>query len=469
MIRKFQFLVLLLTISSVSVGQEKIPERFNQASFFELIKVYHPIALQAQNRVEMGTTQIQEARGGFDPKIQADIAQKYFKGKEYYDYGEGKLKIPTWFGIELEGGYERNQGEFLNPESSVPSAGLWFAGVSVSVGEGLFIDERRASLRSAQAMLNQNIAEKDLMLNNLLLEAGYAYWNWFNSYYTLQISRDALDLANIRFIGVKQSAALGDKPTIDTLESVIQVQNRMLNLNEAELNFKNTTAYLNTFLWKDGLLPLELPDNSIPEFFDPAKLAIENLKITLQLDSSLNAHPELRATQSNMEQLSIERRWVKEQIKPTLDLRYRPITEAAGDNPFSEYSINNYTWGLQFEFPIFLRKERAKLKQINLQLENNNITFENKRVSLAFKATAAKKEFETTMLQIRLYDRTVENSGKLLEGERQLFNGGESSLFMINSRENSFIKAELKMVKLVTNNRKAVLKIQHAIGQLSNL
>ena len=469
MIRKFQFLGLLLTISSVCVGQEKIPERFNQTSFFELVKANHPIALQAQNKVEMGTAQIQEARGGFDPKIQADIAQKYFNGREYYDYGEGKLKIPTWFGIGFEGGYERNQGEFLNTESSVPSAGLWFAGVSVSVGEGLFIDERRASLRTAQAMLNQNIAEKDLMLNNLLLEAGYAYWTWFSSYYALEINQDALDLANVRFIAVKQSAAFGDIPTIDTLESVIQVQDRMLNLNQAQLDFKNATAYLNTFLWKEGLLPLELPDNSIPEIFDPAKLALENLKITLQLDSSLNAHPELRATRSKMEQLSIEKRWVKEQIKPTLDLKYKPITEAIGDNPFSEYSINNYTWGLQFEFPIFLRKERAKLKQINLKLDNNNITFDNKRVTLAFKATAAKNEFETTMLQIRLYDRTVEDYSKLLEGERRLFNGGESSLFMINSREKGFIQAELKMVELVTKNRKAVLRIQHAIGQLSNL
>ena len=96
---------------------------------------------------------------------------------------------------------------------------------------------------------------------------------------------------------------------------------------------------------------------------------------------------------------------------------------------------------MQFEFPIFVRKERAKLKQINLKLQNNEIDLENKRVGLAFKATAAMNVFETTMLQIRLYRQTVNDYGALLEGERQLFNGGESSLFMINSREIGFINA----------------------------
>jgi outer membrane protein TolC len=467
--KTFQLLFLVLLLPTFSFAQENVPERFNQDIFFKLVKKNHPIAIQADMRVEMGVAKILEARGGFDPKIQAEVAQKYFKGKEYYDYGEGKLKIPTWFGVELEGGYERNQGEFLNPESSVPSAGLWFAGVSVSVGEGLFIDERRASLRIAQAMMDLNQAEKDLMMNDLLLDAGMAYWNWFSAYYSLQVNIEALQLANQRFIAVKQSATFGDIPTIDTLESGIQVQNRRLNLNQAELEYKNATAFLNTFLWEDGLVPLELPVNTIPDEFEPEKLASENLKINLQLDSSLNAHPEIRANLSKNEQLSIEKRWVREQIKPTLDLKYKPLTEAVGDNPFSEYSINNYTWGVQFEFPIFVRKERAKLNQINLKLQSNTIDLESKRVNLGFKAQAALNVFETTMLQIRLYRQTVTDYGALLEGERELFNGGESSLFMINSREIGFIKAELKMVELVTKNRLAILKIQHAIGQLSNL
>ena len=83
---------------------------------------------------------------------------------------------------------------------------------------------------------------------------------------------------------------------------------------------------------------------------------------------------------------------------------------------------------MQFEFPIFVRKERANLKQINLKLQKYQIDLENKRVGLAFKATAALNVFETTILQIRLYRQTVNDYSSLLDGEIQLFNRGESSL-----------------------------------------
>ena len=85
---------------------------------------------------------------------------------------------------------------------------------------------------------------------------------------------------------------------------------------------------------------------------------------------------------------------------------------------------------------------------------------------LGFKAIKAKNEFETTQNQLVLYRKTVGDYRGLLSGERDLFNGGESSLFMINSREQGYIKAELKMVELVTKNRLAILKINHALGKL---
>ncbi len=85
---------------------------------------------------------------------------------------------------------------------------------------------------------------------------------------------------------------------------------------------------------------------------------------------------------------------------------------------------------------------------------------------LGFKAIKAKNEFETTQSQMILYEKTVEDYRGLLSGERNLFNGGESSLFMINSRELGYIKAELKMVELVTKNRLAILKINRALGKL---
>ena len=250
------FTLIFSGLSLVSLAQAD-SSVLSFESFISLVKNHHPVALQAEIKAEMGLANLRSARGNFDPKLQADLAQKYFEDKEYYDLGEGKLKIPTWFGIELEGGYERNEGQFLNPENTVPASGLWFAGISVPVGEGLFIDERRASLRKAQAMVKQNEAERDALLNELLMNAGYAYWDWFNAYYNLKIYEEALVVTQQRLDAVKLGAELGDRPDIDTLEAGIQQQNRELNLQQAQLEYRNATAFLSIYLWQEGVIPVE--------------------------------------------------------------------------------------------------------------------------------------------------------------------------------------------------------------------
>ena len=331
--RYFVLFVICLPFQLFSQNGESTV--FSLDSFLNVVKNNHPLAIQANLQVEKGAASLQTARGAFDPKLQADIAQKYYKGVEYYDLGESKLKIPTWFGIELEGGYERNQGEFINPQNDMPSAGLWFAGITLPIGEGLFIDERRAELRKAQSIVAQSEAEKDLLLNELLFNAGVAYWDWFMSYNNLRIYGEAFDLAQYRFNAVKQSTLLGDAPSIDTLEAGIQLQNRTLNLEEAKLNFKNATAFLSVYLWKDGVIPLEIKNNVIP---DSMENIIRNVpQIKGEIDSLLNIHPELRIGYAKIQQLAIEERWSKEQLKPTINLKYQPLVEAVGNDPLANY------------------------------------------------------------------------------------------------------------------------------------
>jgi len=460
-----RWVILLCFAPLLAFTQTEKSTVFSLDSFLSVVKKHHPIALQASLQTKKGDATLQKARGGFDPKIQADIAQKYFKEKEYFELGESKLKIPTWFGIELEGGYERNQGQFLNPENNVPNAGLWFAGVSVPIGKGLFIDERRAELRKAQSIVIQSQAERDLILNELLFSAGIAYWDWFKSYNNLLVYIEAYQLAEERVNAIKQSAVLGDAPFIDTLEAGIQLQNRILNLEQTKLNYKNSTAYLSIFLWKEGVIPLEVKEGIIPESMD--NIRAEKLQLSIEMDSLLNKHPELRRSRAKIEQLKIEERWSKEQLKPSLNLKYKPITEAITNDPFAEYSINNYTWGLQFEFPIFLRKERGKLNLVQLKKNESEFLLQNKRELLDYKIEVAINEFETTQGQIQLYSKTTQDYKSLLDGERRLFNNGESSLFLVNSRELGFINARIKLIELVAKNKNSILKLDYALGNLN--
>lgn len=461
--RHFLTLVyLLITISSMAQGDSLHILSFE--NFLSKVREHHPMARIASIQAETGQAQLQYARGGFDPKAFVKTGEKYFDGKQYYSLNQGGFKIPTWFGMELLAAYENNDGLFLNPENNTPNAGLYYAGVSLPLGKGLFIDQRRAELRKAQVYTEISELEKRLMLNDLFYEAGKAYWEWFSAYYQTLIYREALQLSQTRLEAVKQSVMLGDRPAMDTLENGIQVQNRKLSLQQAELERKNAKTKLSIYLWDEGFIPLEPAKGTIPE----------DLNITManqdnnfgDLDSLTDLHPELNQYRAKSKSLEIERRWKIEQLKPQLNLKYNALNAPVNDNPFAGYSINNYTWGLEFSMPLFLRKERGGLNLTKLKLEQTQLMINNKLASLKFKIQAAINEWETLNDQIKLYQGTVSDYQKLLNGERQLFQAGESSVFMVNSRELGYINARIKLIDLLGKQQKASLGIDYALGRL---
>ncbi len=461
----FNIITIVLVSCSYSLAQNT-ETVLTYEDFNAIVRQHHPMAVQADLIRKKGDATVQMARGGFDPKVGTDISQKYFKGDQYYSLIDAGLKVPTWFGIEAYAGYEQNGGSFLNPENSTSGGGLVYAGLSLPVGRGLFIDERRAELRSAQIYQKSTAVEQRLMMNELLYEAGKAYWSWFEKYQVLQVYREALGLAEFRFNAVRQQAELGDKPAIDTLEAGIQVQNRQLALQQAQLEFRNATAMLGIYLWQNGQIPLELEETTRPVDRNTVQLRTTEGLMLDRMDSLVAYHPYLQQYRFKIDQLKIDKRMKIENLKPQLDLKYNALSQVVGDSPFADLSINNYQWGLEFSMPIPLRKERGALKLTKLKIQNAELDVVDTQAQIDYKITAAINEWNTTREQTALYQRTVNDYLGLLEGEREKFTAGESSLFMVNSRELGYISAQIKYLELLSKNRKAALSAEYALGVL---
>lgn len=436
--------------------------------FLGVVRVHHPMAENASLQEARGDANLLMSRGAFDPRAFADVSQKYFRDQEYYNLINGGLKIPTWFGVELIGGFEENEGAYLNPENNTPAAGLYYAGISVPIGQGLFIDERRTQLNQAKIYSEATKAERELMLNELFYEAGNTYWDWFIAWHQVDVYREAYQKAMERREAVQGGADLGDRPQIDTLEASIQVQNRLLALREAELQLANSRARMEVFLWAEGTIPLELSENTAPPEMD--ELDVEGLREDLPADAqtAIADHPQLIFSQLTIDQLEVERRWKAEQLKPTLNLKYNPITEAIGGDAVDQVSVNNYTWGLQFEMPILLRKERGALQLAEIKLRQSDMKLRNKQAELKYKLQAALNELQTLSGQAATYGQTVSDYRQLVDGERELFTTGESSLFLVNSRELGLISAEVKYIEIFAKQFKAALKVDYAVGRLSD-
>jgi len=446
-----------------------------EEAYLEWVMAHHPVARRARLLLAEAEATELMARGAFDPKLYADWDQKSFDGKEYYTHGETGFKIPTWFGVELKGNFLVSSGDFLSAENELPVAGQAVAGVKVSLLQGMFIDERRASLRQAELLARLNEADRELWLNDLLLDAAKAYWDWGVAYNRLLIFERAFAVTRQRFDGIVESFKVGDLPAVDTLETMIQLQNREFDVNEAQLEYRNATLALSNFLWLDGNVPLEVSDAVRPpsSIEWPEESVIPSQRVFQELLSV--RHPELRYYQVKLEQLEIDRRLSAEMLKPRLDFEYNFLGDGfdffgpapnEDDGNLRQLFLQNYKWAVHFSYPLLLRKERGKLQLNKIKMMDTDYTLQQKRLELTNKVGQYYNDLINLRQQIELNQDMLTNYQLLLDAENLQFSIGESSIFLINSREQKLIEAQLKLAKLRGTFRKTRAGLSWAAGVL---
>lgn len=449
-----RYLVILFSIFiSTTTGnwlmaQNTLPansEVLTLETYLGFVKRFHPVVKQANLQLTAAQAEIMQARGGFDPKIEIDYQKKRFKDSEYFDILNSTFKIPTWYGVEIKAAFDKMDGVFLNPENTVPNAGLATLGIQVPIGQGLFINKRMADLRKAKFFANQTKAERDLEVASILYDAMVAYLDWQRAFQEVEVYDFFLKNAEVRFKGIKDLIQAGDRPAIDSVETKIILRNRELSMEQSFLKFRKATLELSNFLWLENDIPLELQDNLVPENTEEQTL----INVIIAGDSSLNVniaqHPKIIAIQNKVDILKVDRRLKGDMLKPRLDLQYNYISEPV---LMDQWNTNNYKIGANFTFPLFLRKERGAYKLAKLKVQDAEWQLDVEQLQLKNKIDYQNQEVVSLKKQLRIANDLVQDNQTMLESEERLFFFGESSIFLINTRENSLIHANLQKIRV---------------------
>lgn len=453
------FVVIFLAFGLAVSGYAQDILTYNE--FLTWVQQNHPVAKQGDLTLELGKQELLMARGGFDPVLFGNQDEKTFNNTDYYRKREGGVIVPTMAGIELKGLVEQNSGTYLNSENTVPQSGLVAIGASVNLGQGLFIDRRRAALRQSQIYLESTSEERRMILNDLYLSATSAYWDWAKSYADLEIYQEGLELAEFRFEGIKTSFIQGDLPAIDTVEAYTQVLNRTIRLQNAENSFFAKTQELNVFLWDDDENPMVLNLETVPVDLK------NNLLGELEIDTfrnQLTTHPEIRLLDYDIDYLEVDRRWKAEQLKPVVKLHYNVLSETIGSMEASPFFENNYKFGVTVSTPLLLRRERGSLgitkAKINITQYKRDLVFQKLFADL-------EKQYNNYLVlnrQVSTFESNITALERLLEGERIKFDMGESSLFLINAREVGLFDALVVLNSIYADRNIAIARARTAAG-----
>lgn len=454
------FIYLFLFFSTVLIAQEKNLKEFTYNEYLGYVKKFHPLVKQANLKLTQAQALLLQARGAFDPKLEAVYNEKQYDEKNYYSIFNGSFKIPTWYGIEIKAAFDNNEGIYINPENTLPNAGLTSLGITVPIGQGLFINQRMADIRNAKLQQQLSEAKRNLEAIEILHKASLAYFEWKKNHSEVILYEDYLENAKIRYEGVLKLIEQGDKPSIDSVEAGITVKSRQLNLENSKLKLQKSRLELSNFLWLENNLPVELDETLFPE--ENLSNTIKNtLEINNLTNFNIDNHPKINALDTKINMLKIEQQLSANMLLPKIDLSYNYISEPSA---FDNYQFEDYKIGVNFSFPLFLRKERAKLKLSKLKVQDSEFTLASERLSLKNKIESQQVEIASLEKQISINTELVDSYNIMLVGEDRLFTLGESSIFLINSRENSLVSSQINVLKLENEFYTAVANLYKTIA-----
>ena len=455
-------LFLLLIVCSSSFGQQK---SLSSSEFWQIVQNYHPVVKQTLIDIKQSNASLTMARGAFDPVLQHYSTQKTLDGKNYVDYHAPALSIPTWYGIELSAGIENIQGTRLDPSQTMGQTS--YLGIQIPLAKNLVMDKRRAALQQAKIMQKMAIQDQRAELNKLLLDAMESYIAWVRSYQVLQLVESNYLNASKRLDFVRKSVEFGDRPAVDTLEALTQKQTFENILSAKALDFANARLSLSAFLWSGDNRPVDLSEEVIPAANEEIRLlANADLNLASLLEKAMQNHPEINNYRNKLDVLGIEKKLKFQSLLPKIDVSYNHLSKGGPSLYGATFLENNYKYGIKFELPLRLSEGRGAYQAAKLKLENEQLNLNQKQVQVAIKVRNYYNQFEALQKQIRTQEAAVANYQSLVRAEESRFELGESSLFLINSREMKSLEAAEKLADLKAYLQKTTFALQASAGVL---
>jgi hypothetical protein len=439
-------------------------------NYIAIVKAYHPVIQQANLLIDKAKAEKTIANAGFDPQFYISADQKTFNGKNYFNIIQPELKIPTWYGVEIKTGVEDNLGSLLSPERTKEKSS--YLGLSVPLAKNLLMDKRRAALKQAIIFKTQSESEKAIVINDLLYDAYSTYWDWVKKYEIYNILSDVVKVNEQRFNLSKNGYLQGDRPAIDTIEALAQWQSFQMLKAEAWVNFQNAGLELSNFLWTSKLEPFFIDSNFFPDSsWGKVNIIEADLPVleTILLNAAVS-HPKLKVYENKLQILELEKRLKFQELLPTVNFKYNILN--SGYNVFNDASTsfykNNYKFGFDIGLPLRLSQGRGGYQAAKIKITDTELDQMQLKLSINNKIIQYYNELVTIQQQVKTAQAMLLNYERLYYGESTRFNIGESSLFLINARENKVLETKQKLIEYKTKYFKGYQGVLWAAGLIKN-
>lgn len=410
----------------------------------------HPLARMADAVEDRGAAEALAGRAGLDPKFKLEYDRKDFKNIEYFDYGKAEVRWQSPFALQIAGGYQVAEGTFLNEERTLPSNGQAYLALKLPLLRGLLTDATRIGLRRGELAVERQRAAADVIRNEIRYDIRQRYLRWIFANRAVELNQEIEAALLQRLIDYRELVRQGDKPAVDTLEATVYLgtQRQAVAVSVAEEDLARQS--LAELYW-----PLE--PGEVPTPFSPL---LQQLPDT----SSLVNHPQLRQLALQLADSRLSQELKIEALKPELTAEYYLLGDGLGVPETQGLLLESYKLGVTASYPILNRKARAGAQLAELKVIESQNKLLDKSQALRTKAFAYRSAIARYTAQIEAGNILAQQAARLLAAEQELFGLGESTQFLLNTRQQALLKARLDVVKLIYTRDKLVATYRYILA-----
>ena len=393
-------------------------------------------AVERAQDVRVAEAKVAEARAkrmsafaAFEPRVNLSSEGKDYGNDLQYrlDRAEARVGLPG--GIDLVGGAAQGTGAFINPERKTPTEGLVNLGISAPLGGALVFSDRQYEWGASTRNLEIAEAKLDRTERKAILNAVKVYTFWQAQSEVQGAVDEALAVAAERLRLVREAFRLGERSEMDTLEAYLSWVDRSADAAKQANLTAGAIADVEQLLRGADTTGVDLAGmrpQSLPVVLGTSRLEVGSIPELEMVNSALRR-----------ERLATTTAWAQWLPAPYVDYR---MLQWGG----SAWNPESVQWKVGLTVPLFNQKARAELAgaQARLRAAQANATatqnqFDIVRVQLAQQVQALDSE-------LKALTASETASYALLQQERRRFALGESTMFILASRETKYLEAVQK-------------------------
>ena len=536
-------LIVLLSVTSVGFAQKPMPE-LNRVGVD--MNRQRPLSLRdalslalehnkdievARENVRIAEFDLLSAKGVYDPRLNTSAfyervkspissflsggqdgstTQSNFTGSLRFEGQSPFLGGNYRFDVSSERLTTNNQFTALSPQYPADAT----ISYTQPLWRGLRFDNNRRQIEIARKNLSLTDAQFRQRAIDTITNVQRAYWDLVFALRSLQVQRDAVDVARTQLNHNKRLVEQGQLAPIDVVASEAQIstyeQNVFSALEEVsrtENNLKNLIAEnQHAPIWSESVVPV-----------DPIDLAVPEVSLPEAMKTAMENRPELQQSNLQREINQIDQKYFKDQTKPAVDLvgtygvtGLAGSLSAAGLNPLfssnvvvrqrvDELSVlagldplpivppqtfspdllggfgqsvqnllanryNNFKVGVQISLPLRNRTAEANLGRSLVEAERIGTQREQLEQTIQVEVRNALQAMRSSEARLRAAVATREANEQQFASEQRKLDAGQSTVFLVLERQTALTEARALEIKAQTDLNKAIADLQRATG-----